>query len=351
MDPSPTPDDVTRPIPIAHDAVTTGPTGEPVVADRVVTEGVVTESAVDPALVDTIPPEPPFWQRWWFWVAVAVPILLILAAIALAARDNNDEVATTATSTTIAGATTTLTSPPNTETIPQPTATTAVPAPTTTVAPAPTAPPPTSAVGTVPAPTAPPTPAPTAPAPAPTPAPTAPPTPAPTASPTPTTAAPVTFTDGTHRVGTDIPAGRYVSPGSNQCQWARRSNASGSQAVLGGATSAGQVVIDVLPNDAFLDTKGCGTFTALAPPSSTNPGPPPATSLNDGSWVVGQQIAAGTWHTQGGPQCTWMRLSDFTGTPQSILQQGQATGPTDVTIQPSDVGFASQGCGSWTKTA
>ena len=71
------------------------------------------------------------------------------------------------------------------------------------------------------------------------------------------------------------------------------------------------------------------------------------TTFGDGTWVVGKQIAAGTYHTAGGGDCYWARESDLSGGTSSILANDTPSGPVTVTILPTDVGFQTQGCGTW----
>jgi len=47
--------------------------------------------------------------------------------------------------------------------------------------------------------------------------------------------------------------------------------------------------------------------------------------------------------------CYYERLRDFSGGMNSIIINGNTSNPTIVTIAPSDTGFQSQGCGTWTK--
>ena len=102
--------------------------------------------------------------------------------------------------------------------------------------------------------------------------------------------------------------------------------------------------------------------TAPAPPATTAPraatpttrsAPAPTTTVaagpktSFGDWTVGKEIAAGTYATTGGPNCYWERQADFTGSTNSTLANDNASGPVIVTITPSDAGFQSQGCGTW----
>ena len=73
-------------------------------------------------------------------------------------------------------------------------------------------------------------------------------------------------------------------------------------------------------------------------------------SFGDGTYQVGTDIQPGTYRTrEGSPNCYYERLKDFTGGLNSIIANGNTDDPTVVTIKPTDAGFQSQDCGTWTK--
>jgi zinc-ribbon domain len=73
-------------------------------------------------------------------------------------------------------------------------------------------------------------------------------------------------------------------------------------------------------------------------------------SFGDGTYQVGTDIQPGTYRTrEGSPNCYWERLRDFTGGFNSIIANGNTNAPTIVTIKPTDAGFQSLDCGTWTK--
>lgn len=72
--------------------------------------------------------------------------------------------------------------------------------------------------------------------------------------------------------------------------------------------------------------------------------------FGDGTWVVGEDIEAGTYRNGGdGGWCYWERLSGLSGEFGDIIANGNPDGPAVVEISKSDAAFASQGCGTWTK--
>ena len=75
----------------------------------------------------------------------------------------------------------------------------------------------------------------------------------------------------------------------------------------------------------------------------------PGTSFGDGTQIVGVDIAAGTYRTDGSDSCYWKRLSGFGGTMDDIIANDLPTGPAVVTISASDAAFSSEHCGTWTR--
>jgi hypothetical protein len=84
------------------------------------------------------------------------------------------------------------------------------------------------------------------------------------------------------------------------------------------------------------------------PTSTTQPeSAGPVTSFGNGTYVMGSQILAQTYHAAGGTDCHWARLSSLGGTASDIIADNHALGPAIVTIAPSDAAFESDGCGTW----
>lgn len=163
-------------------------------------------------------------------------------------------------------------------------------------------------------------------------------TPPPTAPPGPST----TFGDGTWTVGKQIAAGTYYTKGGSNCYWARLSGFSGTlTSTLANTDPQGQSIVTVLPSDAGFKSAGCGQWSPL--PSSGHS----LSSFSDGNWAVGITISPGTYSAPGGSNCYWARESGFTGTLASVLANTDPTGPTVVTISPTDKGFKTSGCGTW----
>jgi hypothetical protein len=76
----------------------------------------------------------------------------------------------------------------------------------------------------------------------------------------------------------------------------------------------------------------------------------PKTSMGDGMYKVGTDIAAGTYKAKGGESCYWERTKDALHDVDSILANDNVTGQAVVTITAKDAYFKTADCGTWTKT-
>jgi hypothetical protein len=143
-------------------------------------------------------------------------------------------------------------------------------------------------------------------------------------------------------VGTDIQPGRYFSLGQAGCSFARLRDLSGTPAgIIASGESDGQVIVDIAPTDAAFTSAGCSDWIAFIAGY-------PATTFGDGDWAVGPNIQPGRWTAPGGPDCTWARTRDFSHTPAGVVASDSPSGAVAVDVAPSDVGFSTTGCGTWT---
>lgn len=79
------------------------------------------------------------------------------------------------------------------------------------------------------------------------------------------------------------------------------------------------------------------------------PPPPNAVTFGSGIWRVGIDIPAGTYRMPTSQQfCYWARLSGFSGQLDDIIANNFTNVHQIVTISPTDVGFESDDCGTWT---
>lgn len=101
--------------------------------------------------------------------------------------------------------------------------------------------------------------------------------------------------------------------------------------------------------------KPATTKPAVKPPvkpkPTAKPGPP--TSFDgDGEYLVGEDIAAGTYRTAGPADfgCYWERDKDSSGEFDSIIANDNLSGSGRVTVRKGEV-FKTQGCLTWKKVA
>lgn len=157
----------------------------------------------------------------------------------------------------------------------------------------------------------------------------------------------VTFGDGTYRVGPDVRPGTYrTRTGSSGCYWARLHGFGGDVAdILANTNTNFPTIVTISPNDQGFQSAGCGTWTSNLSAITASPTAP----LPDGVYIVGTDVAPGTWKSAGKAGCYWARLKDFGGSTDSISANGNTDSPAIVTITNGDQGFRSEGCGTWTK--
>jgi hypothetical protein len=155
------------------------------------------------------------------------------------------------------------------------------------------------------------------------------------------------FGDGQYVVGADVPAGTYRTRAASQgCYWARLRGFSGelSDLIANENTDAPEVVT-IAPTDVGFNSARCGLWTNDLSAITSSPTDP----VRDGTYIVGVDIAPGTWRAGGSSGCYWARLSGFGGTLDDIIANSFTTSASVVTISPTDQGFRSEGCGTWTQ--
>lgn len=161
-----------------------------------------------------------------------------------------------------------------------------------------------------------------------------------------------TFGPGQYRVNIDIAPGRYYADPVSGCYWERQRGFGGtlsdiiSNEFIG--FNAGQWIVDILPSDVGFQTDSeCGTWF-------NTPRPGPGAVISPGMWLVGSQVAAGTYTAATRAGCYWQRLRDFTGNLSGIIaNEFVANGGTRfVSIGGGDAGFsADDQCGQWTRSS
>ena len=180
--------------------------------------------------------------------------------------------------------------------------------------------------------------------------------PAPTATPEPgpepavTTESPMTrepgFGDGTWIVGTDIGPGIYAAAGGGLCYSSRLSGFGGSLGeIIANEVGGGRRVVTIAPEDKGFETTGCGDWRLVSQVTA------PLSAIPEGTWLVGDEIPAGTYFAEGGDACYWARLSGFGGELDDIIANDFGAGKQVVEITSTDAGFSSGGCGAWTSAS
>ena len=165
-----------------------------------------------------------------------------------------------------------------------------------------------------------------------------------------TTTIPGSFTTGMKVVGgSGIAAGRYLTTSaSDSCYWARLSGFGGTnqEIITNAIINVSRTIVDISASDLGFTSSRCGSWVPL---SSVNLIP---SVISDGVWVVGSEMAAGTWSSSnsGSDSCYWARVRGFGGTNQEIISNYFGSSASLlVTVSSSDTGFTTTRCGTWTK--
>ncbi|OBB84227.1 hypothetical protein A5781_01325 [Mycobacterium sp. 852002-30065_SCH5024008] len=124
---------------------------------------------------------------------------------------------------------------------------------------------------------------------------------------------------------------------------ARRAAIAGCAVLLagcGGSSHTATTVTSTLP----AATKTVTVTVAPPPP----PGPKTTIAAN-GTFIVGSDIAPGTYRSAGNYGCYWARLRSLdTG---DIIDNNVNDGPQAVQILPTDRAFMTRNCAAWQKVA
>lgn len=117
-------------------------------------------------------------------------------------------------------------------------------------------------------------------------------------------------------------------------------------------------VVSVLYATAVLTLSACSTPTepVIAIPGHVESDTgnilrPIDLSFTDGAYEVGRELKPGTYRTEGTatpliPSCNWKR---FRVGGQGLVASGSSTGPTTISIDPTDGAFESRGCQPWVR--
>jgi hypothetical protein len=163
----------------------------------------------------------------------------------------------------------------------------------------------------------------------------------------PVTAAPAGFGSGVQLVGTDVQPGTYrsLNPGRS-CYWERLSGVGGTFGeILANDNVTGPAIVTIAPGDFAFSSSRCGEWSADMTPITASPTAP----FGDGDFLVGSEVSPGIWRSTGGSTCYWERRSAFSGDFNDIIANDNQGPSGTVSIAPTDVGFSSSRCGTWTK--
>ncbi|NUP38742.1 MAG: hypothetical protein HOY76_17425 [Streptomyces sp.] len=155
--------------------------------------------------------------------------------------------------------------------------------------------------------------------------------------------------NGTFEVGKDIQPGTYRTSGNSDgmCYWERDKDAKAdSDSILANDTVFGSSYVTIKPTDKIFTTTDCKDWHVAGADKPAAP----QTSVGDGMYKVGTDIAAGTYKAKGGENCYWERTKDALHDVDSIIANDNVTGQAVVTVTSKDAYFKTSDCGTWTKT-
>jgi hypothetical protein len=91
------------------------------------------------------------------------------------------------------------------------------------------------------------------------------------------------------------------------------------------------------------------TTTVRGPTKTvTVPAPLPKSPITDGTWQVGTEVGAGTYHAPGGSSCQWeIESGSLKGTKHRILSKGEFGQANPVVTLSAGDRFTTSGCGTW----
>ncbi|GAA4776861.1 hypothetical protein GCM10023200_06950 [Actinomycetospora chlora] len=89
---------------------------------------------------------------------------------------------------------------------------------------------------------------------------------------------------------------------------------------------------------------------SAAAPATTSAMPSVNGPFGNGTYLVGSELAAGTYRTDGsGGSCYWERLRDTSGEFSAIIANDAITGPSTMTVRSSDQAVHFSGDCTWTR--
>ena len=92
---------------------------------------------------------------------------------------------------------------------------------------------------------------------------------------------------------------------------------------------------------------GSSTPTPAAPATTAEP-PGLPTSMDDGTWEIGEDVPSGRYQSPGGNDCYWARLKHGDDSPAGVIQKNLGGGPQTITVHQKE-DLQTLGCGTWKK--
>jgi hypothetical protein len=153
---------------------------------------------------------------------------------------------------------------------------------------------------------------------------------------------------------TPPPAGPHYAP--YQPAPVKQKMSTGKKVGIGAAVVVGlMIAANAGGGDTETTTTTLADGTTITVPATTSAAAKgPKTSFGPGTWLVGKDIAPGTYRASNGTGsfdvCYWERQSNTSGDFDAIIANEAVTekgASTIVTIDPTDVAFKTSGCTTW----
>jgi len=156
--------------------------------------------------------------------------------------------------------------------------------------------------------------------------------------------------EGMFVVGSEITPGLWKGVDASSGYWARLKNASGDlgSIVANDNVASGNTYVQVARGDKYFEANGFGEWVKVP----AKPTGPKATSFpGEGMYMVGVDIAPGTYRAKSDGSGYWARLRNASGELGGIIANDNvlSTTTTIVEISSGDAFFDTNGFGQWTK--
>lgn len=150
-------------------------------------------------------------------------------------------------------------------------------------------------------------------------------------------------------MGFSVGATAMMTPEARAAATAPRPTKTVDKTTTATATVTGSQSVPSTTPAPTVTVTATATVTTATTTTVTAAAPPPADSgIGDGSYLVGSEIAVGTWKSSGGGSFCYADTEDKAG---NILEQevSGAGGSVIIRVKAGAYTFTSRDCGSWTK--